>query len=99
MMWKHNNFFIGALIAIVLTLATSILVVFLVPLIYGWLNIGLPSPKLLLLSIIPAILLMRHFFSKLQFNKSGNGVIVFLFVVIILYFLLIEGKMSGFPTF
>lgn len=99
MMWKHNNFFIGALVAILITLATFILVIFLVPIICGWLNINLPAPKFMLLSIVPAILVMRYYFSKLQFTKSGNGVLVFTFVVIVLYFLLIEGKITSFPTF
>lgn len=98
-MWKRNNFFIGALVAVLITLATFILVVFFVPLIYGWLNINLPAPKLLLLSIVPAILVMRYYFSKLQFTKSGNGVLVFIFVAIILYFFLVEGKITSFPTF
>lgn len=92
-MWKNDNFFIGALSAFVLSLVTALLILFAGPFVYGLFSASPPVNKLILLALFPAILLMRYYMRKLRFDKSGMGALAMVFVLIILYFIFIEGKL------
>ncbi|MBW6491032.1 MAG: hypothetical protein K0B15_07555 [Lentimicrobium sp.] len=91
-MWKNDNFFIGFLAGLLLTLFTAALIIFAGPLIYNIFSENQPENKLLLLAFIPGVLLMRWYMKKMKFSKAGSGVLVVIFLSIILYFVLIDGK-------
>ncbi|MDY0102734.1 MAG: hypothetical protein RBS07_07320 [Lentimicrobium sp.] len=91
-MWKNDNFFIGMLASLLLTLVTAALVVFLTPWIYGFSSQSTPENKFILLAIIPSIILMRWYMRKLRFSKAGAGAVLVIFASIILYFLLIDNR-------
>jgi len=97
-MWKKDNFFIGVLSALVLTALTALLIVFAAPLIQGLFSENPPENKLILLALFPPVLLMRYYMRKLRFEKAGMGALLLVFLLIVLYFVLIEGKpLSIFP--
>jgi hypothetical protein len=52
----------------------------------------LPQNKLLLLALLPSLLLMRQYFRKYRFEKSGMGALSVLFLLIVLYFVLLHNK-------
>lgn len=91
-MWKNDNFFIGFLAALLLTLASAALVIFAGPPIYKAFSIYQPENKLLLLAFVPGIILMRWYMKKLNFSKAGSGALVVVFLLIVLYFVLIDRK-------
>ncbi|WP_367329023.1 hypothetical protein [Lentimicrobium sp.] len=90
-MWKNNNFFIGMLASLLLTLASAALVILAGPPVYRLLSLSGPENKLLLLAFLPGVLLMRWYMRKLRFDKAGMGALLIVFVSIILFFVLIEG--------
>ncbi len=98
-MWKHDNFFIGITVAIALTAVTLLLLVLLVPLIYNNFSLGSPDVRLLLLAIVPPVIMMRYYMRVLRYGKSGSGALVVVFALIILWFLLIAGRVNQFPGF
>lgn len=98
-MLKHDNFFMGVLLSLVLTLLTLLVLFLLIPFIYNTFNLGVPGTSLLLLSIIPSIILMRYYLKVMKFGKSGSGALLVVFVAILLYFFLVAGKLTGFPIF
>jgi len=85
-MWKHNNFFIGALFAVLLILAGSLMVFFLAPWFYGQFSAFLPQNKVYLLTLIAPVLLMRYYMKPLGYNKSAMGVVTVIFALMIVYF-------------
>lgn len=91
-MWKKDNFFVGLLAALLLTLLTSLLVVLITPWIYSFFSQTTPENKYLLLGFIPGVLLMRWYMKKLRYSKAGAGALVVTFLFIIIYFLLIDKK-------
>ena len=91
-MWKKDNFFIGFLATLLITLLTSVLVVFVTPWLYRFYSQTTPENKYLLLAFIPGVLMMRWYMKKLRFTKAGAGALVVTFLFIILYFLLIDKK-------
>lgn len=91
-MWKNDNFFIGLLASLLLTMLAGALVIFLTPWIYGFFSQTTPENKYILLAFIPALLLMRWYMRKLRYSKAGAGAVVVIFASIILYFLLIDNK-------
>ncbi|HLN52084.1 MAG TPA: hypothetical protein VK212_00150 [Lentimicrobium sp.] len=97
--WKNDNFFVGVTVGLILTGVTVLLLVIIVPLIYQFAGLSNPSVKILLLSVVPAIVLMRYYMRKLQFNRSGSGMLTVVFISIILYFAFIASKMDQFPSF
>lgn len=44
--------------------------------------------KLILLSIVPSVFIMRHYLLKLKFDLTGRGILVFTFVIGILFAIL-----------
>lgn len=98
-MWKNNNFFVGFTVAISLIVITLFLLVILVPVIFNLFELGQADPRLLLLSVIPPIIMMRYYMKTLQFGKSGRGALIVIFLSILLYFVLVAGKINNFPTF
>lgn len=96
--WKNNNFFVGLTVAALLIVATLLLLIVLVPLIYNILSIGSPNPKLIILAVVPAILIMRYYTRKLQFSKAGSGALVVVFASIIFYFLYFAKSVNQFPS-
>ncbi len=91
-MWKNDNFFVGLLASLLLTLLAGALVILLTPWIYGFFSQTTPENKYILLAFIPALLLMRWYMKKLRYSKAGAGSVVVIFASIILYFLLIDNK-------
>ncbi|MFH1120723.1 MAG: hypothetical protein V1775_12950 [Bacteroidota bacterium] len=89
-MWKHDNFFIGALSALLLSLAASLLILLTGPWIYRQFSDVMPQNKILLLAFFPALFLMRYYMRKLRFNKAGMGALLVVFLLIILYFVLLD---------
>jgi len=89
-MWKHDNFFIGAFAALILSLAAALLVITTGPLVYRQFSDFLPQNKFLLLAFIPSILLMRQYIRRLHFEKAGMGALTMTFLLIILYFVLLD---------
>lgn len=98
-MWNHDNFFVGITVALVLTLVTAILIILLAPVAYNLLNLGMPSVKILLLAIAPALIMMRYYFRKLGYGKSGSGVVLVIFIGVIIYFLFVANKLESFPHY
>lgn len=96
-MLNHDNFFVGVTVALILTIATAVVIILLAPIIYSQFSIGEPNAKLLLLSIAPALVMMRYFFRKRGFGKSGSGAVLVIFLSVILYFLFIANKLDSFP--
>jgi len=90
--WKNDNFFIGFLASVLVTGITVLIVIYALPAFYGLILPEKPGNQLFLLSAIPGIILMRWYFKKLRFEKAGMGAIVVVFALILIYFLLIEGK-------
>lgn len=91
-MWKNDNFFVGLLASLLLTLLAAALVIFITPWIYGFFSQTTPENKFILLAFIPSLLLMRWYMKKLRYSKAGAGAVVVIFASIILYFLLIDRK-------
>lgn len=92
-MWKNDNFFIGAFSALALSAVTAVLIIFAGPFVYGLFSENPPTNKLILLTLFPAVLLMRYYLRNLKFEKAGMGAVALVFVLIILYFVFIEGKL------
>ncbi len=97
-MWKHDNFFVGVLVALLISLVSLALLIFTVPLVYKLMQLGIPSPRILVLAIAPAIFIMRYYMRKLHYSKSGSGVLVVIFIAIILWFVYFADKLINFPT-
>lgn len=91
-MWKNDNFFVGLLASLLLTLVAAALVIFITPWIYGFFSQTTPENKYILMAFIPSLLLMRWYMKKLRYSKAGAGAVVIIFASIILYFLLIDRK-------
>jgi len=89
-MWKNDNFFVGAFISLLLSLVTALIVIAAGPLVYRLFSDFEPRNKIVLIAFIPAILLMRHYMRKLHFEKSGMGALTMTFMLIILYFVLLD---------
>lgn len=96
-MWKNDNFFIGTLAAVLSIIITAGLIILIAPLVYSQLNLGIPQVKILLLAVFPAVIIMRYYFRKLKFSKSGSGALIIVFLSIILYYVFVEGKIDTFP--
>lgn len=97
--WKNDNYFVGATVGLFLTIISAVILILIVPVIYkmaGWYD---PSIKILLLSIVPTIVMMRYYMRALKYTKSGAGALTIVFISIILYFALIADKITQFPTF
>lgn len=97
-MLKHDNFFVGITLSLLLIGLTLLVLLPVIPFVYNTFNFGVPAPSILLLSIVPSIILMRYYLKVLKFGKSGGGALMVVFVAIILYFFLIAGKFTSFPT-
>ena len=91
-MWKNDNFFIGALAALALSIVASFLIIFTAPWFYRLLSDFQPQNKIILLALVPSILLMRYYMRTLRFEKAGMGTVAVTFLMVILYFLLLDGK-------
>lgn len=89
-MWKHNNFFIGALAALILSMAASFLVILAAPWFYRMFSDVMPQNKALLLASAPGIILMRWYMRKLRYEKAGMGALMVVFILIILYFIVLD---------
>jgi hypothetical protein len=89
-MWKHDNFFIGAFSAFILSLFAALLIVLTGPWIYSQFSEFLPQNKFLLLAFLPALFLMRYYMRKLRFDKAGMGALFVIFLFIILYFVFLD---------
>ena len=94
-MWKNNNFFIGFLGALLLTFIAAGIILFAGPFLYGLISDTQPPDQLMLLAVFPWILLMRWYFKKLNFTKSGSGALVLVFIFILLHFLVFEKLPNG----
>lgn len=97
-MWKNDNFFIGAIVSLTLIIATLIFLMVLIPVIYSRIE-AVASVKVLLLTIVPSVLLMRYYFQKLKYTKAGSGALVIIFISVIAYFVFVQSNYSTFPTF
>jgi hypothetical protein len=91
-MWKHDNFFIGAFSALIISVVTAFLIILLGPWFYRLFSDYMPQNKLLLMAFIPAIILMRHYLRKLRYEKAGMGSVVVIFLLIVLYFVFLDRK-------
>ncbi|MHC1776268.1 MAG: hypothetical protein AB9834_12755 [Lentimicrobium sp.] len=91
-MWKHDNFFIGAFSALIVSFVTAFLIILLGPWFYRLFSDYMPQNKLLLLSFIPSIVLMRYYLRKLRYEKAGMGSVVVIFLLIVLYFVFLDRK-------
>lgn len=96
--WKNDNFFVGITVGFLLTVLTALIIILVAPIIYDLLSMGESNPKLLILSFVPAVLMMRYYMRKLNFGKSGSGTIFIVFIGIFLYFLLVAGKLYTIPS-
>ncbi len=92
MIWKHDNFFIGAFSALIISFVAAFLVILLGPWFYRLLSDYMPQNNLLLLAFIPAIVLMRYYLRKLRFEKAGMGSVAVVFLLIVVYFVFIDRK-------
>lgn len=91
-MLKQNNFFIGFFFSLALAAFTGLLVWLLAPVIAAWFTPDAPSVKMMLLSVVPPVLLMRWYLRTLRAERAGMGAVSVVFVIIILYFLLLDGN-------
>jgi hypothetical protein len=91
-MWKHDNFFIGAFSALMLSLITAFLIILAGPWFYRLFSDFMPQNKLMLISLIPPIILMRYYLRKLHYEKAGMGSVAIVFLLIILYFVFLDKK-------
>ncbi|PKO97898.1 MAG: hypothetical protein CVU14_08915 [Bacteroidetes bacterium HGW-Bacteroidetes-9] len=91
-MWKNDNFFIGTLAALALSIVASFLIIFTAPWFYRMFSEFQPQNKIILLALVPSILLMRYYMRKLRFEKAGMGTVAVTFLFVILYFLFLDGK-------
>ncbi len=91
-MWKHDNFFIGAFTALILSLITAFLVILTGPWVYRLFSDFIPQNKLLLLAFIPSIIMVRYYLRNLKFEKAGMGSVTIVFLLIILYFIFLDNK-------
>lgn len=91
-MLKQNNFFIGFFLSLGLTVFTGLLVWLLAPTVAAWFTQDEISIKIMLLSVVPPVLLMRWYLRILRAERSGMGAVTVVLVTIILYFLLLDGK-------
>ncbi|MDR2511373.1 MAG: hypothetical protein LBC89_02730 [Bacteroidales bacterium] len=48
----------------------------------------IPFPTLLLLSIIPNLFILRYYLLKLQFDRTGRGILLLSFLWAILFFVI-----------
>lgn len=92
MFWKHDNFFIGAFSALILSLITAFLIILTGPWFYRLFSEFMPQNKLLLLALAPAVILMRYYLRKLRFEKAGMGSVATIFLLVILYFVFLDNK-------
>lgn len=98
MIWKNNNFFIGALTALVLIIAGALLLILLVPPVYSVFNLGVPTPKILVLALLPPVIMMRLYMRRFKFEKAGAGSMFIIFLSMLAYFLVVAGKLQNFPA-
>ncbi len=42
-------------------------------------------PKIILLAILPSVFLMRHYLLKLQYDKTGRGILIATFLLAIVF--------------
>lgn len=96
--WKNDNFFVGVSVGLFLIVVTALLMMILVPWIYSLAGMEANNPKLLLLALIPALIMIRYYLKKLNYSKSGSGMVFIVFVCMLLYFLLIANKIYTFPS-
>lgn len=89
-MWRKDNFFIGMLASLLLTLVSSVAVVYGVAPLFKSLSGAVPANKIILLAFIPALFLMRWYMTGIKCEKSGMGVVTIVFIGIILYFVLLD---------
>lgn len=98
-MFKKDNFFAGMTMTILVSVVALVLIILFVPLIYSGLNIGEPGTKLLLLTGIPGLILVRYYLKSLHFEKSGQGALLVVFLMLILWFAYFNSRIANFPTF
>lgn len=91
-MLKQNNFFIGFFLSLGLTALTGLLVWLMAPTIALWFRQDAISIKVMLLSAVPPVLLMRWYLRVLRAERSGMGSVTLILIIIALYFLLLDGK-------
>lgn len=96
-MFKKDNFFAGMTMAFLATIITAVLLILIIPLIYS--QSGAADPKLLLLSMVPSLLLVRYYLKNLGFGKSGQGALLVVFLIMILWFTFLTKVLSSFPSF
>lgn len=87
---EQNSFLLGITMGIIIPCITfCLLYLFLVllPIIFIQKSQLIKSSTLLLLSIFPNALIMRFYLLKLQLDKTGRGIMLTTFVLIILYFI------------
>lgn len=83
--------------ALLTVVITAILLILLIPLMYR--DSGNADPKLLLLSMVPSLLLVRNYMKNLGFGKSGQGALLVVFLIMILWFTYFAKVLTSFPTF
>jgi len=66
--WKNDNYFVGITVGLFLTVLTLFLLILIVPFLYKMAGWDDPSPKIILLSIAPAIFMMRYYMKVLHFD-------------------------------
>ncbi|MDD4847933.1 MAG: hypothetical protein PHR53_04110 [Bacteroidales bacterium] len=78
-MFKNDSWWQGILIGLVLSLVTTAILYFLIPLVHD--NWVAPKEKLYILSIVPNIFFFRWFYKKKSFQKTGHGILIVTVVV------------------
>ena len=93
-MFKKDSFLSGIVIGIVAPpLAFGVL--FLINMLIAWLVgsfDGLPVVSLYLLSLVVNLLLLRYYFVKAKFDRTGRGILLITFIGFFLYFILFHNR-------
>lgn len=87
-MFKKDSYILGALMAIVSPAVTFGFLYLLLLLLETVLSKGaiLNEKNLILLSLIPNLIILRIYFVKYKFDKTGKGVLLITFILFILFF-------------
>lgn len=84
-MFKKNSFFLGGIIGAIIPLLLGLIIFISFPIIKG--VIHFQYHKLILLSFIPNVFLIRYYFKIAVLEKTGKAFLFSTFLLVLLYFI------------
>lgn len=95
---KNDSYLSGLLLAIILPLLSAVLVV---PagraVLYMSKNMTFFDSNLLLLCLIPNLLFMRYYIVRINFEKTGRGILILTVAMMAAYFIFAHGHPFNVP--